>query len=136
MATSQPPAGARFLLIAAAALVLLASHLVFVSVTHHHIRDIRADLGRLVPSSATNATQIGDSNINNSHRRLSKALPDGGCEITWPQPPPDRVQTAYAASYPGCGARMTWNLVEALTGLWTGDDWDNNARGKRVVTVK
>ncbi|KAL7554175.1 hypothetical protein ACHAWF_018391 [Thalassiosira exigua] len=31
---------------------------------------------------------------------------------------------------------MSWNLIEALTGLWTGDDWDNNHRGKRVVTVK
>jgi len=31
---------------------------------------------------------------------------------------------------------MTWNLVEALTGLWTGDDWNNNGRGEEVVTVK
>lgn len=69
-------------------------------------------------------------------RRLSVALPGGGCEITWPQPPQKPFETAYAASYPGCGARMTWNLVEALTGLWTGDDWDSNNRGKRVVTVK
>ncbi|KAL9180549.1 hypothetical protein ACHAXT_011002 [Thalassiosira profunda] len=139
MATSQPPAGARCLLLAAAALVLLlASHLACVSVTHHLLPDgdIRADLGRLMPSSTIKATQIDDGNINDSHRRLSKSLPDGGCEITWPQPPQVRIQTAYAASYPGCGARMTWNLVEALTGLWTGDDWDNNARGKRVVTVK
>ena len=73
---------------------------------------------------------------DNQHRRLSVALPDGGCEITWPQPAKASVQKAYAASYPGCGARMSWNLIEALTGLWTGDDWDNNHRGKRVVTVK
>jgi len=31
---------------------------------------------------------------------------------------------------------MTWNLVEALTGLETGDDWNNNGRGNEVVTVK
>ena len=31
---------------------------------------------------------------------------------------------------------MTWNLVEALSGLWTGDDWDNNKRGKQVVSIK
>jgi hypothetical protein len=31
---------------------------------------------------------------------------------------------------------MTWNLVEALTGLETGDDWNNNGRGDKVVTVK
>jgi len=31
---------------------------------------------------------------------------------------------------------MTWNLVEALTGMETGDDWNNNGRGSEVVTVK
>ena len=31
---------------------------------------------------------------------------------------------------------MTWNLVEALTGLQTGDDCNNNGRGDKVVTVK
>ena len=71
-----------------------------------------------------------------SHRRLSVALPNGGCQITWPKPPPPNTQITYAASYPGCGARMTWNLVEALTGLETGDDWNNNGRGEKVVTVK
>ena len=33
-------------------------------------------------------------------RRLSIALPGGGCEITWPQPARG-IQTAYAASFPG-----------------------------------
>lgn len=71
-----------------------------------------------------------------NHRRLSVALPNGGCQITWPKPPPPNIAITYAASYPGCGARMTWNLVEALTGLETGDDWNNNGRGDKVVTVK
>lgn len=86
--------------------------------------------------------------INNNHhedsqqlatttrRQLSKSLPNGGCEITWPTKPPSDIEITYAASYPGCGARMTWNLVEALTGLETGDDWNNNGRGSNVVTVK
>ncbi|KAL7463427.1 hypothetical protein ACHAXS_003794 [Conticribra weissflogii] len=73
---------------------------------------------------------------SSSHRRLSVALPDGGCQITWPEKPAPGTAVTYAASYPGCGARMTWNLVEALTGLWTGDDWNNNGRGRDVVTVK
>lgn len=72
----------------------------------------------------------------NTRRRLSKSLPNGGCEITWPTKPPSDIEITYAASYPGCGARMTWNLVEALTGLETGDDWNNNGRGSDVVTVK
>jgi hypothetical protein len=71
-----------------------------------------------------------------NRRRLSIAPPDDDCKLTWPQPPKGPIQTSYAASYPGCGARMTWSLIEALTGLWTGDDWDNNKRGHRVVTVK
>jgi hypothetical protein len=82
-----------------------------------------------------------DNNSNNLHddgqrRQLSKSLPNGGCEITWPTKPPSDIEITYAASYPGCGARMTWNLVEALTGLETGDDWNNNGRGSNVVTVK
>ena len=31
---------------------------------------------------------------------------------------------------------MTWNLIEALTGMVSGDDWDHNGRGKEVVSVK
>lgn len=35
---------------------------------------------------------------------------------------------------------MTWNLVEALTGLQTGDDWNNNgyvvARFRAVALVE
>jgi hypothetical protein len=31
---------------------------------------------------------------------------------------------------------VQWTKIEALTGLWTGDDWDNNRRGKQVVSVK
>ena len=31
---------------------------------------------------------------------------------------------------------MTWNLIEALTGIVTGDDWNSNGWGKRIVTVK
>ena len=77
-----------------------------------------------------------DHDGESRRRRLSVALSDGGCKIAWPQPVEGQIQTSYAASYPGCGARMSWNLIEALTGLWTGDDWDNNSRGKRVVSVK
>jgi hypothetical protein len=71
-----------------------------------------------------------------SRRQLSEALPNGGCKLTWPKKPAPGTPITYAASYPGCGARMTWNLVEALTGLETGDDWNNNGRGSEVVTVK
>lgn len=39
--------------------------------------------------------------LRGRRRRLSIALPGGGCEITWPQPAQGNVQTSYAASYPG-----------------------------------
>ena len=91
------------------------------------------------PAVTTMTTALADipSTETDSHRRrLSVALPSGGCQITWPEKPQPGTAVTYAASYPGCGARMTWNLVEALTGLWTGDDWNNNGRGREVVTVK
>ena len=31
---------------------------------------------------------------------------------------------------------MTWNLIEALTGIVTGDDWDSNGWGRSIITVK
>lgn len=79
---------------------------------------------------------IGSSSSSSSRRQLSESLPNGGCRLTWPKKPAPGTPITYAASYPGCGARMTWNLVEALTGLETGDDWNNNGRGSEVVTVK
>jgi len=51
------------------------------------------------------------------------------------EPPPGTIPII-AASYPGSGAKMTWNLIEALTGFWTGDDWFNNGREKNVVSTK
>ncbi|KAL7475942.1 hypothetical protein ACHAW6_001834 [Cyclotella cf. meneghiniana] len=67
--------------------------------------------------------------------RSAVALPDRDCQIAWPRPPPPDIQITYAASAPGCGSLTKWNLVEALTGLETGDDWNNNGRGDRVVAV-
>jgi len=98
-------------------------------------------LANSIPSSTSitksdhNIINLG-SNNNNNRRRLSKALPNGGCQLTFPEPPQPGTPITYAASYPGCGARMSWNLVEALTGLQSGDDWNNNGRGSEVVTVK
>lgn len=41
----------------------------------------------------------------------------------------------WTASYPGSGAKLTWKLVRALTGIYTGDDHDHNGRVKRSVVV-
>lgn len=69
-------------------------------------------------------------------RSLSVALEDGGCFVLPAQEVGPDVKPVFAASYPGSGARMTWNLIEAMTGLVTGDDWNSNGRGKEVVSVK
>lgn len=85
------------------------------------------DLSRLIPSSA---------GVDQVRRRASEALPDGGCFVTPSVAAPPEIKPVFAASYPGSGARMTWNLIEALTGIVTGDDWNSNGWGKRVVSVK
>lgn len=69
-------------------------------------------------------------------RELSMALEEGGCFVLPAQEVGPEVKPVFAASYPGSGARMTWNLIEALTGLVTGDEWYSNGRVKDVVTVK
>lgn len=85
------------------------------------------DLSRLVPGS------FDDVQLR---RRASEALPNGGCFVTPSVAAPPEIKPVFAASYPGSGARMTWNLIEALTGIVTGDDWNSNGWGKRVVSVK
>uniref|UniRef100_A0A7S4N2Q0 Sulfotransferase domain-containing protein n=2 Tax=Odontella aurita TaxID=265563 RepID=A0A7S4N2Q0_9STRA len=46
------------------------------------------------------------------------------------------VEPTVAASYPGSGARMTWMLVQSLTGQATGDEWNFGKQGDKVVTMK
>mmetsp|Transcript_5494 Transcript_5494/g.15986 ORF Transcript_5494/g.15986 Transcript_5494/m.15986 type:complete len:415 (-) Transcript_5494:128-1372(-) len=86
-----------------------------------------SDLSRVIPAS------IGDGQLR---RRMSEALPNGGCFVTPSIAAPPGIKPVFAASYPGSGARMTWNLIEALTGIVTGDDWNSNGWGKQVVSVK
>ena len=44
----------------------------------------------------------------------------GNCVIEPAVVPEHRVQSTFTASYPGSGAKMTWKLIEAMTGLVTG----------------
>jgi len=67
---------------------------------------------------------------------VSIALPDGGCLVTPAEVPRPPVTPVYAASYPGSGAKMTWNLIEALTGLVTGDEYGFSRDGSNVVSLK
>lgn len=108
----------------------------FSSSTSSHSDPLLLELASPTNIQETRQLRTNRHNQVLHRRRLSNALPNGGCEITWPTQPPPGTEITYAASYPGCGARMTWNLVEALTGFVTGDDWNNNGLGSNVVTVK
>ncbi len=81
--------------------------------------------------------QIRIAKEENTTRRLSTGLPDGGCTITPQKFAEKDISPTYQASFPGSGARMTWNLVIALTGIAINDDHNHAGVGyDRVVAVK
>mmetsp|Transcript_18100 Transcript_18100/g.25575 ORF Transcript_18100/g.25575 Transcript_18100/m.25575 type:complete len:491 (+) Transcript_18100:103-1575(+) len=85
-------------------------------------RDDNNDTSDVINRSAL--SNRGDDNIDNS------------CTVEVAMEPNPPINPIFAASYPGSGAKMTWNLIEALTGLWTGDEWFTNGRQRNVVTIK
>jgi hypothetical protein len=54
------------------------------------------------------------------------------------RPSGNGTRPVFAASYPGSGSKMLWNIIEGLTELWTGDEWFQNGRNlpNEVVSVK
>lgn len=72
-----------------------------------------------------------------SHRRMSLALSNGDCVIKPALKPTRPLAPTFTASYPGSGAKMTWNLVQALTGIVTGDEHRHNQQAwSEAVTGK
>jgi len=59
----------------------------------------------------------------------------GTCEIRKGIVPDYPIQSTFTASYPGSGAKMTWKLIEAMTGLVTGDDFQLNGHAN-IVSIK
>jgi len=59
----------------------------------------------------------------------------GECEIRPAMAPKHPVTPTFTASFPGSGAKMTWNLIEAITGLVTGDDFQLNGHNN-MVSIK
>ena len=71
------------------------------------------------------------------HRRMSLALSNGDCVIKPALKPTRPLAPTFTASYPGSGAKMTWNLVQALTGIVTGDEHRHNEQAwSEAVTGK
>ena len=58
--------------------------------------------------------------------------------IQWKKPIPKKMEPTLVASYPGSGAKLTWKLIRAITGIMTGDDVDHNGlvRKGQVVAIK
>ncbi len=72
--------------------------------------------------------------------RSLEGVAKGECRKIHParRPPPDNPPPIFAASYPGSGSKMLWNVIEGLTELWTGDEWFQNGHSlaDEVVSVK
>jgi hypothetical protein len=59
------------------------------------------------------------------------------CPLPRPHLSPAPLTPTWQASFPGSGSRMTWSLIQALSGLQTGDDFNTHNFGfANVVTVK
>ena len=72
---------------------------------------------------------------DHARRKLSKALPDGGCVVTYAHLAKDPIAPTWQASFPGSGSRMTWSLVEALTGIRTNDDVSAGAGNRSSSSI-
>ncbi len=61
----------------------------------------------------------------------------GDCQVLEGLPPTKKIAPTFAASYPGSGAKMSWNLITGLTGIQTGDEHRiNGAAWDESITVK
>ena len=83
-------------------------------------------------TSSTSST----GRLDRKSRFLSVALPDGKCKVTWPELSEAAIEQTFAASFPGSGARMTRQLVEAITGIVAGSDRTYAKGEQRKITIK
>mmetsp|Transcript_20347 Transcript_20347/g.26812 ORF Transcript_20347/g.26812 Transcript_20347/m.26812 type:complete len:363 (-) Transcript_20347:262-1350(-) len=105
--------------LAAGLLVLLFPVILLVSMmdafgpssTQHH----RALYNEILPI-------IYDENEHEHIKRMKATGDYGECEIRPPVFPDHEITPTFSASYPGSGAKMTWVLIEAITGLQTHND--------------
>ena len=69
--------------------------------------------------------------------KQDRSQPPGDCRVLQGLPPTQNIAPDFAASSPGSGAKMSWNLISGLTGVQTGDDWLlNGVQWNQAVTVK
>ena len=101
--------------------------------------DLASKEAAALGSSSSNG-QAGASTQNRDLFGISfLASPENGpeCRVPPALPPSQPIAPVFAASYPGSGAKMSWNLITGLTGVQTGDDWLlNDVEWNQAVTVK
>jgi hypothetical protein len=85
---------------------------------------------------------------NEQSQQLHPKSNDAQVGISVPEQNPDCIvpdaaersvrNPAWTASYPGSGAKLTWKLIRAITGIFTSDDHDHNGRVEKgtIVAVK
>lgn len=78
-----------------------------------------------------------DQHVTDSRLGVSVPEPDSGCVVPDVAEKPVR-HPVWTASYPGSGAKLTWKLIRAITGIFTSDDHDHNGRVEKgmIVAVK
>jgi len=118
------------------------------TLTKHHRTIVRL-ISFLVILLTLHGIIAGRSNLSQErqHRQLESSLappennnvvvePPRDCSISRPEP--RSMKPTMIASYPGSGAKLTWKLTRAVTGVMTGDDFNHNGLvGKgQVVGIK
>ena len=94
-------------------------------------------VGQQLLSSTTSKIEVERSfNSMDFERLVSIALPNGGCEFTWPELSKAQIEQTFAASFPGSGARLTRNLIEGITGIVSASDKNFQKYNKREVAIK
>ncbi|KAL3783584.1 hypothetical protein HJC23_002088 [Cyclotella cryptica] len=83
------------------------------------------------PSTTALDPIIATTNNNNNNDN------EPNCPLPRPHLSLHPLRPTWQASYPGSGSRMTWSLLQSLTSLQTGDDFNTHHYGyANVLTVK
>jgi hypothetical protein len=78
-------------------------------------------------------------NQKSNEAQVGVSVPEQDPECVVPDAAEKSVRNpAWTASYPGSGAKLTWKLIRAITGIFTSDDHDHNGRVEKgtIVAVK
>lgn len=126
--------------VAATTIVLLTIMVLTSMITTPHnqispaiLRGGASDIYTELISNSVLPNTSGESSDGNDFQNIFRDF--GTCVVTPAVAPDHAIQSTFTASYPGSGAKMTWNLIEALSGFVTGDDFQLNGHAN-IVSIK